>query len=95
MTHSRATLNPADFHVDSALLNPWANPEVPDEEGVRYVLETGSIYGTPDRVRGQIEELRDAGVYHVMCQMSFGDMAHDKIIASMRRFGEYVMPAFP
>lgn len=94
MTHSRSAFNPADFHVDSALLNPWANPEVPDEEGVRYVLETGSIYGTPKRVSGQIEELRDAGVHHVMCQMSFGDMAHDKIIASMRRFGEHVMPAF-
>jgi alkanesulfonate monooxygenase SsuD/methylene tetrahydromethanopterin reductase-like flavin-dependent oxidoreductase (luciferase family) len=58
------------------------------------VLETGSIYGTPDRVSGQIEELRDAGVHHVMCQMSFGDMAHDKIIASMRRFGGHVIPAF-
>jgi alkanesulfonate monooxygenase SsuD/methylene tetrahydromethanopterin reductase-like flavin-dependent oxidoreductase (luciferase family) len=67
---------------------------VSDEEGVRYVLETGSIYGTPDRVSGQIEELRDAGVHHVMCQMSFGDMAHDKIIASMRRFGGHVIPAF-
>lgn len=94
MMHARSTLNPADFHVDSALLNPWANPEVSDAEGLQFVLETGSIYGSAKRVAGQIEELRDAGVHHVMCQMSFGDMAHDKITASMRHFGEYVMPVF-
>jgi hypothetical protein len=26
--------------------------------------------------------------------MSFGYLAHDKILASMRRFGEHVLPAF-
>lgn len=40
------------------------------------------------------EELRDAGVYHVMCHMRIGDMAHDNMIASIRRFGEHVTPAF-
>jgi hypothetical protein len=26
--------------------------------------------------------------------MSFGYLAHEKILASMRRFGEHVIPAF-
>jgi hypothetical protein len=38
--------------------------------------------------------MRAAGVHHVLCQMSFGYLAHDRILASMRRFGEHVLPAF-
>lgn len=93
MTHVRSAYNPNDFQVDAAMLNPWSNPAVADEEAVRYVLETGSVYGSPSRVQEQIAALRDTGVRHVLCQMSFGDMAHDKVMASMRRFGEYVLPA--
>ena len=42
----------------------------------------------------QVAALRAAGVRHLLCQMSFGYLAHDKILASMRRFGEHVRPAF-
>jgi hypothetical protein len=45
-------------------------------------------------VRDQVAELRDAGVQHLLCQTGFGDMGHDQNLASMRRFGEEVMPAF-
>jgi len=38
--------------------------------------------------------LRDVGVQHLLCQTGFGDMSHEQNIASMRRFGEQVMPAF-
>jgi alkanesulfonate monooxygenase SsuD/methylene tetrahydromethanopterin reductase-like flavin-dependent oxidoreductase (luciferase family) len=94
MLHARAAWNPADFRVDPALLNPFNDPRVPDEEGVRYSLETGAICGTPRRVAEQIDELREAGVHHVLCQMSFGYLAHEKILASMGRFGTHVLPAF-
>ena len=63
-------------------------------QAVRYVLATGSLYGSPPRVRDQVAELRDAGVQHLLCQTGFGDMSHDQNLASMRRFGEEVMPAF-
>jgi alkanesulfonate monooxygenase SsuD/methylene tetrahydromethanopterin reductase-like flavin-dependent oxidoreductase (luciferase family) len=56
-------------------------------------LESGCMYGTAAHVRDELAALRDAGVQHVLCQTSFGDMAHDKVMASMRRFGEEVMPA--
>ena len=94
MHYARQAYNPADFHVDPALLNPWANPQVSDAEGLRYSLETGAVYGPPARVAEQIAALRQAGVQHLLCQMSFGGMAHDKIMASMERFGTQVMPAF-
>jgi hypothetical protein len=41
-----------------------------------------------------VEELRAVGIHHVLCQMSFGYLAHEKILASMRRFGDEVIPAF-
>ena len=94
MMHVRAEYNPADFTIDAAMLNPWADPAVGDDEAVKYVLATGSLYGSPARVRDQVAELRDAGVQHLLCQTGFGDMSHEQNLASMRRFGEDVMPAF-
>jgi hypothetical protein len=41
-----------------------------------------------------VAELRDVGVQHLLCQTGFGAMSHTQNLASMRRFGEQVMPAF-
>ena len=94
MMHVRAAYNPADFTIDPAMLNPWADPAVGGDEAVKFVLATGSLFGSPPRVRDQVAELRDAGVQHLLCQTGFGDMSQDQNLASMRRFGEEVMPAF-
>ena len=93
MTQVRSAYNPEDFQVDPAMLNPWSNPAVSDEDALRYALESGCIYGTAAHVRDELAALHDAGVQHVLCQTSFGDMTHDKVMAAMRRFGEEVMPA--
>ena len=94
MMHVREAYNPADFAPDPATLNAWTDPAVPDSEAIPFVLETGSLYGTPARVREQVAELRDVGVHHLLCQTGFGAMDHEQNMASMRRFGEQVMPAF-
>jgi alkanesulfonate monooxygenase SsuD/methylene tetrahydromethanopterin reductase-like flavin-dependent oxidoreductase (luciferase family) len=94
MLQARAALNPGDFEVDPSVLNPFNDPAVSDGDAIRHALETGALVGTVRRVAGQIEELRAAGAHHVLCQMSFGYLGHDKIIASMRRFGAQVLPAF-
>ena len=94
MLHARAAYNPDDFHIAPALLNPFNDPDVADAEAVRWSLETGALCGTAARVAEQVAALRAAGVRHLLCQMSFGYLAHDKILASMRRFGEHVRPAF-
>jgi alkanesulfonate monooxygenase SsuD/methylene tetrahydromethanopterin reductase-like flavin-dependent oxidoreductase (luciferase family) len=94
MMHVREAYNPPGFTIDPAVLNPWADPTVGDDAAVRYMLDTGSLYGSPARVREQVAELRDAGVQHLLCQTGFGDMSHEHNLAAMRRFGEQVMPAF-
>jgi alkanesulfonate monooxygenase SsuD/methylene tetrahydromethanopterin reductase-like flavin-dependent oxidoreductase (luciferase family) len=94
MMHVRAAHNPPDFEIDPVNLNPWSDPAVGDPEAIAYILETGSLFGSPARVREQVAELRDVGVRHLLCQTGFGDMSHDLNLASMRRFGEQVMPAF-
>jgi len=94
MHHVRHAYNPPDFRVDTAAVNPWMDPAVSHPDGVRFVLETGALYGSAGRVAEQIAALRDAGLGHVMCQASWGGLSHDKAMASLRRFGEHVAPAF-
>ena len=94
MVHARATHNPADFHVPDSRVNPWNDPRVSDEDGVRHSLETAALYGTPARVAEQVAALREAGVQHVLCQMSTGYLPHARIMESMRVFGEQVAPRF-
>jgi alkanesulfonate monooxygenase SsuD/methylene tetrahydromethanopterin reductase-like flavin-dependent oxidoreductase (luciferase family) len=92
--HARATHNPSDFHVDASRINPWNDPRISHEDGVRYALDTVTLYGTAARVAEQVAEMRDAGVHHVLGQMSYGDLPHASIMRSMRRFGEDVIPRF-
>jgi len=94
MHHVREAYNPADFRVKAAAVNRWMDATVSHPEGVRFVLETGALYGTPKRVAEQIAALRDAGLGHVMCQASWGGLAHDKAVASLHLFGAHVAPAF-
>ena len=94
MNHARNELNPADFRVDPTLLNPWTDPSYSDEDGIRFALRTGTLMGTASDVAEQVAELRQAGVGHLLCQMSFGYLDHERIKGSMRRFGETVIPAF-
>ena len=94
MNHARHELNPADFKVGSAMLNPWTDPGYSDEEGIRFALRSGTLIGTARDVAEQVAEVRHAGAGHLLCQMSFGYLDHARIKTSMRRFGEHVMPAF-
>ena len=75
-------------------MNPWNDPQVSHEDGARYSLQHSAIYGTADRVADQIAELRDAGIHHVLCQMSTGFLTHARVMDSTRRFGEQVIPKF-
>jgi alkanesulfonate monooxygenase SsuD/methylene tetrahydromethanopterin reductase-like flavin-dependent oxidoreductase (luciferase family) len=94
MNHARDTFNPGDFRIDPAFLNPWTDSSVPDEVGVKFALANGAIYGTAADVAAEIAALKEAGVGHVLAQMSFGYLPHERIMASMTRFGESVLPRF-
>jgi len=93
MHEARHDLNPSDFRVDPAMLNPWTDPSHSEEEGIRFALRSGSLIGTARDVAEGVAELRDAGVGHLLCQMSFGYLEHERIKSSMRRF-ETVLKAF-
>lgn len=92
MLHARETHNPEDYRVDPAVLNPYNDARVSEDDAIRFSMDT-AICGTPARVAEQMAALRDAGVHHVLCQMSFGYLGHDKVLASMRKFGERIVPA--
>lgn len=94
MMHVRDAYNPDDFEIAPAMLNPWTNPAVADDEALQFVLGTGCLYGTPSMVREQVAELRDAGVGHLLCQTGFGDMSFEHNQRSMRNFAQDVMPSF-
>jgi alkanesulfonate monooxygenase SsuD/methylene tetrahydromethanopterin reductase-like flavin-dependent oxidoreductase (luciferase family) len=94
MLHVRGAYNPKDFAIDPMMLNPWTDPTVGEAEALSYTLASGCLFGSPERVREQVAELREAGVRHLLCQTGFGDMSQDQNLDSMRRFGEQVMPAF-
>jgi alkanesulfonate monooxygenase SsuD/methylene tetrahydromethanopterin reductase-like flavin-dependent oxidoreductase (luciferase family) len=94
MLGARAAHNPEDYRVDPAVVNAFNDPSVPEDEAVRQSMAAGALYGTARQVAERLAELRDAGVRHVLCQMSFGYLGHERIVDSMRRFGEHVLPAF-
>ena len=94
MIHARTTHNPSDFQVEASRVNPWNDPRLSHEDGVRYSLEHSALYGSPARVAEQVAALRDAGAQHVLCQMSVGYLPHAAIMEAMRRFGEDVIPRF-
>src|SRR5512144_2835327 len=82
MLEAREANNPQDYRVDPAVVNPFNDPRVSEEDAVRFSLATGALYGTPARVAEQVAELRDAGVQHVLAQMSFGYLGHARIMDS-------------
>jgi len=66
MMHVREAYNPPDFEPGPETLNPWTDPKVSDDEAIPYVLSTGSLYGSPSRVREQVAELAEVGVRHLL-----------------------------
>ena len=75
-------------------MNPWNDPRLSHEDGVRYALAQSALWGTPARVAEQVAAMRVAGTHHVLCQMSTGFLPHARVMDAMRRFGEQVLPRF-
>src|SRR5439155_4873277 len=91
---ARATYNPPDFAVAETRVNPWNDPHLSHEDGVRYALENSALCGTPARVAEQVAAMRDAGTHHVLAQMSVGFLPHARVMDAMKRFGAEVIARF-
>ena len=94
MVHLREALNPPDFVVDPAMFSPWTDPAANEDMAIEDVMTAGSLYGSPATVKGKVEELRDAGVGHLVCQMAWGDMPYEQTATATRRFAKEVMTDF-
>jgi alkanesulfonate monooxygenase SsuD/methylene tetrahydromethanopterin reductase-like flavin-dependent oxidoreductase (luciferase family) len=58
------------------------------------VFEHAFLAGSPRRVAEQIAELRDAGVRNLLLNVNVGQMPREQVEASMKLFGEKVLPKF-
>ena len=52
------------------------------------------VIGDPDRCIRKLERYRAAGLDRVLCLMQAGRLAHQDVLASIRLFGEHVIPHF-
>ncbi len=98
LQHSRQTFNPADVDNRSRAAQnasqKWSSPDSTPEEAVADLISRGFILGSPETVRGELREIRDAGVRGMMLSFTWGDLSHEMVLRSMERFGREVMPEF-
>ncbi|MEZ5247160.1 MAG: LLM class flavin-dependent oxidoreductase [Acidimicrobiales bacterium] len=52
------------------------------------------IIGDVETCRRKIEKYRDVGFDRLMCLMQFGHLDHDRVMTSIRRVGEELIPVF-
>jgi alkanesulfonate monooxygenase SsuD/methylene tetrahydromethanopterin reductase-like flavin-dependent oxidoreductase (luciferase family) len=58
-------------------------------------IESGAFaMGNPDTVIKTLKHDQKAGVDQVLCFMQMGNLAHSRIMDSIKRFGRHVMPYF-
>jgi len=91
------------------LYRPWQGRKVPDsykfavtavqQERVNKTAEdhikSGAFaMGSPDTVIKVMQKYREAGVDQVLCFMQMGNLAHSRIMDSIKLFGRHVIPYF-
>jgi alkanesulfonate monooxygenase SsuD/methylene tetrahydromethanopterin reductase-like flavin-dependent oxidoreductase (luciferase family) len=91
------------------LYAPWQGRQVPDSYkfAVSAIQQerTGKTFedhiksgafamGNPDTVIKVLEKYREAGVDQILCFMQMGNLAHSRIMDSIKLFGRYVIPYF-
>jgi len=65
------------------------------EPALEELLENMFVIGKPDECIRQIKRLREqVGITHFNCNFWFGDLEQARVLRSMERFSQEVMPAF-
>jgi len=59
-----------------------------------YLYPHRLVVGDPDQCAERIAQIRATGVTNVGLIANFGGLAHAKVLASLDRFAQYVMPRF-
>ena len=98
LQHSRQTFNPADVdnraRAAQNASQKWSSPDSTPEEAVADLISRGFILGSPETVRRELAEIREAGVRGMMMSFTWGDLPHERVLRSMERFATEVTPEF-
>ena len=96
-------------HMAEQLYAPWQGRAVPDSYKVAVSavqqeragktfqdhMQSGAFaMGTPDTVIKVLKKYQEAGVDQILCFMQMGNLAHARIMDSIKLFGRYVIPYF-
>ncbi len=73
--------------VAGGVLSVTPIPEEPDDAS----LIGAQLIGTPEDVTNRIRTLEAAGVTHLSLLVTFGGLEHDRVLRSLRRFGEEIV----
>jgi alkanesulfonate monooxygenase SsuD/methylene tetrahydromethanopterin reductase-like flavin-dependent oxidoreductase (luciferase family) len=91
------------------LYAPWQGRKVPDSyqfavsaiqheragKTIADHLQSGAFaMGNPDTVIKVLKKYQEAGVDQILCFMQMGNLAHTRIMDSIRLFGRHVIPYF-
>lgn len=76
------------------LFNPGGGPpqQGSGTSSARENLEMSFVMGTPGQVADQLASFKDAGVRNLMLKFNTGQMETERVRASMKLFGEEVLP---
>jgi alkanesulfonate monooxygenase SsuD/methylene tetrahydromethanopterin reductase-like flavin-dependent oxidoreductase (luciferase family) len=59
-----------------------------------HVASGAFAMGNPDTVIKVLKQYQEAGVDQILCFMQMGNLAHSRIMDSIKLFGRYVIPYF-
>jgi alkanesulfonate monooxygenase SsuD/methylene tetrahydromethanopterin reductase-like flavin-dependent oxidoreductase (luciferase family) len=78
------------------LLNRQKAGQALDPEEVYEVLDATEsvVIGDPDRCREKMERYRAIGTDRLMCLHQFGALPQERVLGSIRRVGEHLVPYF-
>ena len=91
------------------LYKPWQGRDVPDSykfavsaiqeertgKTVEDHLASGAFaMGDPDAIIKVLKNYQEAGVDQILCFMQMGNLAHSRIMDSIKLFGRHVIPYF-
>jgi alkanesulfonate monooxygenase SsuD/methylene tetrahydromethanopterin reductase-like flavin-dependent oxidoreductase (luciferase family) len=69
------------------------DPSKPTPSAAELLEQLHFVVGGPERCARQLTDLREAtGLTHLSMQPNWIDLPHDRALASLRRFGEQVIP---
>ena len=58
-------------------------------------MQSGAFaMGNPDTVIKVLKKYQEAGIDQILCLMQMGNLAHARIMDSIKLFGRYVIPYF-